>query len=727
MRKSIKYAGTVAVALLAVAPIIPTTFTAIVVKAADTTKSDEDTDEINQAKTFLSQFNGNIDVKAHADDILPHLESLRDMDEQTNNFQYFGTPNPLQVMDDVIGNEDIESLMTTKLDPDQFYSVNTNGFHFTAKFNTLDDADTTAYGGSIADENLLKDTAQFESGNTRSMQLTAHITPSADSTDDLVTPVSFVLYKTATEAIVPDLTDLTTTDAASKLSDTSGYSLLKQTTPSFDTSYYKGEKLSTSANPVNNGKLVAGTYYQKVTFAVPKRSLEVMYPESKDTTASLYAPTVVTGEGTGDDVKSTVTFVRKIVIKASNTATSTIPTMTAKPGSSSTSKGLDTNATLTDSTSTDSIAASSSFDNTRYYDTSLNAQSILDDDTTATTAGVSGDKFVKPGSYYRKVTFKLNDGVDGNDYDFGTTPHKVSTDGSEVTFLQTVTVGNNTVVSPISTTVPSVNANTATTADALNLKATSLVNGQGDSVADSVTFGPFTDNKDGSGTQSDSIVNGKFTKAGMYYRTITYTLKDGVKDTNDFPGGTVNGNTVSYVQAVNVKNIPNKPSGSHSNSSTDTDTDNNQWSYHKENGIVTTKTNKSFYILDNEADDAVVDRALGANTSWKTNGYRINKAGVKQYRVSTDEWINADDVNYDQPAVATGLTDIQSIKKIVNINGASPFYYLYTKDGKLVTNRALSKDSSWFTDYQAQDNAGNTYYRVSTDEWVKQINGVTLF
>ena len=42
---------------------------------------------------------------------------------------------------------------------------------------------------------------------------------------------------------------------------------------------------------------------------------------------------------------------------------------------------------------------------------------------------------------------------------------------------------------------------------------------------------------------------------------------------------------------------------------------------------------------------------------------------------------------------------------------------LYTSQGKKVTNRALAKNTPWYSDRMATIN-GQTMYRVATDEWV---------
>ncbi|WP_334332728.1 SLAP domain-containing protein [Companilactobacillus sp. HBUAS59544] len=50
---------------------------------------------------------------------------------------------------------------------------------------------------------------------------------------------------------------------------------------------------------------------------------------------------------------------------------------------------------------------------------------------------------------------------------------------------------------------------------------------------------------------------------------------------------------------------------------------------------------------------------------------------------------------------------------------------LYTADGKLITNRQLSANSTWRVD-QEKTIDGETYYRVATNEWVKEEKGLEV-
>lgn len=76
----------------------------------------------------------------------------------------------------------------------------------------------------------------------------------------------------------------------------------------------------------------------------------------------------------------------------------------------------------------------------------------------------------------------------------------------------------------------------------------------------------------------------------------------------------------------------------------------------------------------------------------------------------------------------SGLTNIQELSGYhsVTLAGPSGFVYsLYSSSGSK-GSRGLAGDTSWYTDKTAQDSSGNTYYRVSTDEWVEASTGVTF-
>jgi len=162
---------------------------------------------------------------------------------------------------------------------------------------------------------------------------------------------------------------------------------------------------------------------------------------------------------------------------------------------------------------------------------------------------------------------------------------------------------------------------------------------------------------------------------------------------------------------------------------------NSDWTVKDVKGVLNTKSDKAFYTLHNDADQLVSNRALDKNSAWQTDKVRTNAAGAKQYRVSTHEWIPAEDVTFEGSDVDTGsTTDPEGAltvtkldkNKIVNISTTGMVYFLYNSKGVKSTTRALGGGTAWQVDKTAKDAAGNVYYGVSTDEFVKAGEGVSL-
>lgn len=180
---------------------------------------------------------------------------------------------------------------------------------------------------------------------------------------------------------------------------------------------------------------------------------------------------------------------------------------------------------------------------------------------------------------------------------------------------------------------------------------------------------------------------------------------------------TVSASSVTYIRAINV--------GSKEDAA---------WTVKDESGVVTTKNDKTYYTLKNDDNKTISNRALAANTSWQYDKTRTNANGDVQYRVSTHEWVPAESVNVNDgnnnggsetPEGALTVTNLDS-KKVVNLATPGMTYFVYNKDGVMSTTRALAGGSSWLVDKTAVDAAGNTYYGVSTDEFVKAGEGVSL-
>ncbi|WP_099973939.1 hypothetical protein [Lactobacillus terrae] len=159
------------------------------------------------------------------------------------------------------------------------------------------------------------------------------------------------------------------------------------------------------------------------------------------------------------------------------------------------------------------------------------------------------------------------------------------------------------------------------------------------------------------------------------------------------------------------------------------DVQDNLWETKDVTGVVTTKENP-FYTLTNDKNEFVKDRALTGKSAWKTNAVRTNKSGVTQYRVATNEWIDAAGITYVDGATASANTALTSTQKygtahVVNFDTPGTVYRLFDINGK-ATDRYLAGGSSWLTNERMVDANGNVFYRVSANEFVKVDNGVSF-
>ncbi|GEO58363.1 hypothetical protein [Companilactobacillus bobalius] len=152
--------------------------------------------------------------------------------------------------------------------------------------------------------------------------------------------------------------------------------------------------------------------------------------------------------------------------------------------------------------------------------------------------------------------------------------------------------------------------------------------------------------------------------------------------------------------------------------------DDEGWIYTSISGIVTTKSSQANYQLNNQNNSAIAGRELVKDSSWKTDQYRTNREGVKQYRVATGEWVDANDVVYED-AIDTGIfRDGRKVSGIINLDRTNIFYDLYSRENEIIEDYSLGEETSWKTDYKAQDVNGDTYYHVGDNEWIKAEKGV---
>ncbi|AKP67246.1 hypothetical protein [Companilactobacillus ginsenosidimutans] len=175
---------------------------------------------------------------------------------------------------------------------------------------------------------------------------------------------------------------------------------------------------------------------------------------------------------------------------------------------------------------------------------------------------------------------------------------------------------------------------------------------------------------------------------------------------------------------VNNNNQQKKP-----NQTSNVSTDAADWQIIQSKGSVTVG-NVSAELQDDS--DLTTSRGLAPRSGWATNEYRINpKSGEIEYHVSTHEWVREKFLTVTQKSsnLATtafsGETNFDG-KQNVRLAGPAKYTYaLFKADGSRSV-RSIAGDTTWFTDKFATDDNGNTYYRVSTDEWIKLGEGVSL-
>lgn len=131
-------------------------------------------------------------------------------------------------------------------------------------------------------------------------------------------------------------------------------------------------------------------------------------------------------------------------------------------------------------------------------------------------------------------------------------------------------------------------------------------------------------------------------------------------------------------------------------------------------------------------------RSLAQGTDWFTDIKRVNNnGGETYYRVSTNEYVKAADVSYRDKDKDTNtgdgseaaLKDVTDLPEgsVVELGGIPGYVYsIFDINGTQSKVRHLASGTTWRTDKKATDGNGDTYYRVSSNEWVHQGDGVTL-
>jgi len=596
-------------------------------------------------------------------------------------------------------------------------------------------------------------------------------------------------------------------DPITKLPSADGYTLNNDdtdskvipSTPTAGTTIYKNFDTKTKqfSEPVTSFDSV-GTYYREITFktadAAQYSFADLNVISNKDGVIT-YAQPISVGQESGAQVSQAVTDTKSVKVNISGEDSA----LSSKDGYSLTDASG--KKTLIDApTDADGISFS-----LEYYTLENGVlKPVLSADAHDYTIS-------KKGIYYRKVIFKVSADTIAN-YDFSTingTPDKTN---STISFIQKIDASTNPATANISS--PSVSYNTSADSSSLkNPAGVSLKDGNDDKAINSgnpMFSGIFSSKDAAKNAISDTgDVNGNLT-AGTYYQRVTFPLSDNDGSAYDFGDGVVSkdGKSVTYVRTITVKAQTHSGGGSSSNNNGTSTGDEDEWTYYKDPGVVTTKNGQPSYSMNNLANDTIRNRALGRDSAWITDQYRTNRAGVKQYRVATGEWIDSHDVYfaetptnnnnnddewtyYKNPGVVTTKTDqgyydmnhkddsavnnraleentawitdqyrtnregvkqyrvasdewvdshdvifaptgqettvltgIRTVKGIVNVDETKAYYSLYNVQDNLVKSRALAEKTSWATDRIAKDPEGNTYYRVATNEWIKQEKGV---
>lgn len=156
------------------------------------------------------------------------------------------------------------------------------------------------------------------------------------------------------------------------------------------------------------------------------------------------------------------------------------------------------------------------------------------------------------------------------------------------------------------------------------------------------------------------------------------------------------------------------------------------------NGIVTVKDGAASSVaqLYDPNGNVIVDRALPARTSWIT-GQKRTINGVDYYQVSTEEYVKASQVYYKVKTeksitvnVITGNIEYTKIPANVFRVTAGGFTSLWrvSDDGTSMIvkpDRFVPYHSDWKTAQIAVVD-GQTFYQVSTNEWIRSENGNLL-
>ncbi|HIY93441.1 MAG TPA: hypothetical protein H9820_10970, partial [Candidatus Companilactobacillus pullicola] len=330
----------------------------------------------------------------------------------------------------------------------------------------------------------------------------------------------------------------------------------------FGTTYYTENSIDSSVGDLNTADT---TRYREITFYLNKDITNIDFSNS----------------GVVASTSNTVTFLQSISVKegVKADATATLKESNVKSGKSATSKASADKIAPTVMEGNNNLIKSITYE-TSWYDT---PEEALNSD--GTSIGSSSHIYEPAGSkklfglngqaVYRKVTITLNDGTSLRDnIQFDANDMKYTINGDTITYAQKV----NFISSTAEVTIPDKDVSIGSVLSDSEIKNTDDAGMSIDitgifSIATSKPYsfddgaavaysGKFYDSVDAfnNGEVDDGVVNnGNFAKSGSFYREITISLYDGWAsgfDYNDpdsnFVSVDTTGNTVTYLQKVNV-------------------------------------------------------------------------------------------------------------------------------------------------------------------------------